>query len=71
MRVLECLEFTVGLDRNDVAFLDRCRRKRNIAVYEQVGGISDNEANEMIKEAIDLRAKVATWMAQAHAELLP
>lgn len=45
MRVLECLEFTIQLDKEKVLFLDRCRRKRNTAVYEQVGVISDQEAD--------------------------
>ncbi len=34
MRVLACLEFTLGLDKTQVAFFDRCRKKRNIAVSE-------------------------------------
>ncbi len=40
MRTLECLEFTVGLSRDEVDFLDHCRRKRHRAVYEQIGAIS-------------------------------
>ena len=71
MRVLECLEFTVGLDRNHVSFLDRCRKKRKTAVYEQVGGVSDQEAGEMIQEAVDLRDRVAKWMKEEHADLMP
>ena len=71
MRVLECLEFTLGLDKTHVAFFDHCRKKMNIAVYEQVGAISDHEAAEMIEEAKQLRDEFATWLASERRDLAP
>ena len=71
MRVLEYLEFTLGLDKTHVAFFDHCRKKRNIAVYEQVGAISDHEATEMIEEAKQLRDEFATWLASERPDLAP
>jgi hypothetical protein len=71
MRVLECLEFTLGLDKTHVAFFDRCRRKRNTAVYEQVGAISDHEADEMIEVAKQLRDEFATWLPSEQPDLVP
>lgn len=70
MRVLENLEFTVGLDKKDVAFLDKCRKKRNTAVYEQVGVVSDHEADELIRVAEELRKKVGEWIATEHSSLI-
>ena len=36
MRTLETLAFTIGLDSDEVAYTDVCRRKRHVAVYERV-----------------------------------
>ncbi|MBI4600830.1 MAG: hypothetical protein HY721_02610 [Planctomycetes bacterium] len=68
-RAFECLAFTVGLDRNDVDLLDRFRRKRHIAVYEQVGAVSDQEAAEMLSLSQRLRGIVAEWLGRVHPEL--
>lgn len=69
-RTIECLEFTVGLDDKEVAFFDACRRKRHTAVYDQVGAISDQEADEMIQFAKRLREQVERWIRQEHPKLL-
>lgn len=71
LRTIECLEFTLGLDRSKVAFLDHCRRKRHTAVYEQAGAISDQEASEMLQAAKELRRAVAEWIQGRHPALLP
>jgi len=55
LRVIACLEFTVGLPKTEVRLLDMFRRKRHVAVYEQVGAISTREADEMIEMAKELR----------------
>ena len=52
MRTIECLAFTLSLSSQDVDLLDRCRRKRHVAVYEQVGAVSDQEADEMVTLAL-------------------
>ena len=71
MRVIESLEFTVGLDKSQVRLLDKFRRKRHVAVYEQVGAISSLEADEMIETAKALRRKVETWIRTEHPQLFP
>ena len=70
LRTIECLAFTVGLDREEVDLLDRCRRKRHIAVYDRVGAISDQEAGEMIDLATRLRKVVQDWLRWEHRQLL-
>ncbi len=70
MRTIECLEFTLGLDPKQVAFLDRCRRKRHTNVYDQVGAVSDQEAKEMIAFATSLRDRALAWVKANHPELL-
>jgi hypothetical protein len=70
MRTIECLEFTAGTDEGTVSLLDRCRRKRHSAVYDQVGAISDHEANEMVAMAIRLKEEMTGWLREEHSELL-
>ena len=70
-RTIECLAFTVGLAHKDVDLLDRYRRKRHLAVYEQVGAVSDQEAAEMLALSQRLRSIVAEWLRREHPELLP
>lgn len=69
MRTIECLEFTLGCDAKDTHLLDQCRRKRHAAVYEIIGAISDQEADEMVAFAKQLRRDVAAWLTEHHAEL--
>ncbi len=70
MRVIQSLEFTVGLDKQTIDFLDTCRRKRHVAVYEQVGAVSDQEAQEMTELAKELRFAVEKWLKQHYNDLL-
>lgn len=71
MRVIECLEFSVGLERSQVRLLDKFRRKRHVAVYEQVGAISSREADEMLEMAKGLRQRIEGWIRSEYPELLP
>jgi hypothetical protein len=68
-RTIECLTFTLKLDAKDVAFLDQCRRKRHVAVYDRIGAISDQEASEMIAMAKRLRKHVEKWLKSDHPNL--
>lgn len=70
MRTIECLAFTLSLSSKDVDLLDRCRRKRHVAVYEQVGAVSDQEADEMVAQAQRLRKRLETWLEDQHPQLL-
>lgn len=69
-RTLECLAFTLRIDRERVLYLDTCRRKRHKAIYERVGAISDAEADELIATAKHLRGEVVEWLREEHPELL-
>jgi hypothetical protein len=70
MRTLECLEFVASIDGDTVSLLDRCRRKRHAAVYDQVGAISDQEAKEMLAAAIRLRTTIGSWLRDEHPDLV-
>jgi hypothetical protein len=70
LRTLESLAFVADIDEDTVAFLDRCRRKRHSAVYDQVGAISDHEAAEMLAAAIRLRRQIQLWLQDTHPDLI-
>jgi hypothetical protein len=71
LRTIDCLKYTIGLSQSDVELLDACRRKRHAAVYEQVGAISNQEADEMVALAKSLRQHVGEWIRKEHPELWP
>ena len=56
--------------QEDAQYLDTCRKKRNIAEYDQVGVISDTEAEELLKFANMLRKQVSEWLKTNHPHLL-
>jgi hypothetical protein len=70
MRTIETLEFTVRLSPQEILFFDACRRKRNVAVYDRIGAISDGEAGEMIQWAASLRRRVEDWIRRERPDLL-
>ncbi len=69
-RTIECLAFTIQLEGRAVDFLDLCRRKRHSNVYEQVGAISEQEADELVAFAKALRDQVVSWLKSNHPRLL-
>jgi hypothetical protein len=70
MRTIECLEFTAEVDADTIAILDRCRRKRHAAVYDQIGIVSELEADEMTSTAVRLREFITAWLQRQHPDLI-
>ncbi len=50
-------------------YFDHCRAKRNLADYDQAGGISEADVDELLDEVTRLRIDVLDWLAQNHADL--
>jgi len=69
-RVIQSLEFTIAADPELIRQFEQFRKKRNIAGYERAGGVSDQEAKEMIALARRLRSDVGAWLKKNHPELL-
>ena len=69
-RVIQSLADTMGVDTRRIAQLQSYRKKRNISDYECAGGVSQQEAREMIALASELRADLTAWLAANHPELL-
>ena len=68
-RVIQSLELTVGADEGLVGTLDGFRKKRNVGDYERAGTVSDKEADEMEKLAIELSKMVRAWLKKSHSDL--
>ena len=69
-RVIQSLEFTVGLSHTDIHKLDIFRKKRNTADYERTGVVSDFEALQMRELAARLQVKVSTWIRRTRPDLI-
>jgi len=48
-------------------FLDKCRRKRNMADYDAAGVVTENEVIEMIKTAKLLAKRVEEWIVKNYS----
>ena len=68
--VMQSLAHTIKADARSVAQFDAFRKKRNIAGYERVGAVSEQEAEEMRELARQLRERVEEWIRAEHADLL-
>lgn len=70
-RTIQALPVILGKDKtSDAQYLDACRNKRNIAEYDYVGGITEQDANELIEFAGDLRRNVTEWLKEKHPDLV-
>lgn len=63
--VLQSLAFTIKTDPATIKQLDKFREKRNISGYERAGLVTEQEAEEMIGLAKQLRDDVEQWL-RAH-----
>ncbi|MDP3016007.1 MAG: hypothetical protein Q8N70_02910 [Deltaproteobacteria bacterium] len=70
-RTLASLPEILGDARKvDAEYLDDCRKKRNIVEYDDVGGASESDADELVGFVKDFRDEVITWLKKNHPELL-
>lgn len=71
-RTLLAIEFTIGIHRkDDAAYLDACRVKRNVVEYDNIGGASHAEAIELLDFVQELRKEVLEILAEKYPDLLP
>ncbi len=70
-RTLMAIEFTVGSHRReDAVYLNACRAKRNTVEYDNIGGASLAEAEELLAFAKELRVEVLELLKTTYPELL-
>jgi len=68
--VLQSLAFTVKTDPATIKQLDKFREKRNISGYERAGLVTEQEAEEMIELAKQLRDDVEQWLRAHYPSLV-
>lgn len=60
-RLIESLEFTLGLGSAGIKELQDYRRKRSLSIYEQSGIVTETEATGALAAARKLREKMGEW----------
>ncbi len=69
-RTIQALPLILGSERkNDTDYLDSCRAKRNIVEYDYVGGVTRDNAVELIEFVKELKCDVESWLKINHPEL--
>jgi hypothetical protein len=70
-RTIQALPLILGPDKKeDTAYLEACRSKRNIVEYDYVGGATDDDADELLAFVQELKSEVAVWLKEYHTDLL-
>jgi hypothetical protein len=67
---IESLQYTIGLTDSDVSRLQRLRRMRSRAMYDQVGVASREDAQAALATARTVAERLNTWLSQQHPDLL-
>ena len=69
-RTIQSLPLILGAERRtDANYLDACRAKRNIVEYDYVGGVTENDAKELVDFVKELKHEVETWLEKKHPDL--
>ena len=70
-RTIQALPLILGKERKeDAAYLDACRSKRNIVEYDYVGGVTLNDANDLREFTEEFKDDVVKWLKEYHSDLL-
>jgi uncharacterized protein (UPF0332 family) len=69
--VFQAMKSILGKKYYELAdYFDSCRSKRNITDYIHAGGISKNEAKELILEAENFLKVIINWLKKNHPDLI-
>jgi hypothetical protein len=69
-RTIMALHLILGPQRNkDAEYLNACRAKRNLVEYDRVGGVTDQDADELIGFVRELKEEVISWLKKNHPSL--
>jgi hypothetical protein len=63
-------EILGGGKKQDAEYLNDCRKKRNIVEYDDVGGASKSDADELIGFVKEFKDEVIACLKKNHPELL-
>ena len=68
---IESLQYTIGLSDSEVSELQKLRRMRARAMYDQVGAASREDAQAALEAAKAVAERLTTWLVQEHPDLSP
>jgi uncharacterized protein (UPF0332 family) len=70
-RAIQSLPLVLGSHHEpDAKYLDTCRNKRNVVEYDYVGGITEEDVDELIAFVKELREEVIQWLTERHSDFL-
>ena len=68
-RLIESLQYTLGLTAGQLKELQDYRKKRSLSVYEHAGIVTSTEADAALTAARRLRERLVAWLAAEHPKL--
>jgi hypothetical protein len=69
---INALQYALGPQHAaDTAYLSKCSTQRNHSLYDYAGVVSDQDAQDLLDTARQLRAAVLSWLRAQHPKLLP
>jgi len=69
LKTVESLELTIQSDPRLIQKMKVFSKKRNATSYDSAGNVSDQELDDVIKVADELRQTVTAWLLKNHPEL--
>jgi len=69
VHILESLRFTVGVEKERLAYYQTLRSLRHRGLYEGFTDVSKSQAEEAATEARWLQDRLEAWLADRHPEL--
>ncbi len=71
-RAIECLPWTLGKKWSDTAdHIERCSRLRSQAMYDRIDVVSEEDADDLLEAAKQLKTDVVNWLKANHQALVP
>jgi len=71
LKTVESLEFSLQGDLRLIQKLKVFSKKRNATSYDSAGNVSEQELDQAIQVAQELRRSVIAWLRKNHPELMP
>lgn len=69
-KIVESLELTLQADPKLIQKMKVFSKKRNATSYDSAGGVSEQELEQVIQVAGELRDEVEAWLKANHPELI-
>jgi hypothetical protein len=69
---INSLEFTLGQQHNvTVIYLSKCSKLRHTTLYDHAGVVQQQDADDLLNAAQQLRADALNWLRSQHPALVP